>query len=286
MQLEHQDYTILLLAEYKRKISQKEISPLLSKSTPAKIRRECVTVYQERYNRKDEQILRAFFGLPENGKSFLNHIRDFETDKFKPLDNYLKGNTEKTDDKNLELLAWLIDFKYRPHIYGTHVILNDDELAILSKSKTPGLSDVKQAVQTLEADMIEKSLGADHEIVEKLPSKETDDVVIPDARKKGSLIRSNHVWRLIRLRVRSEGVYFLGLIIVLAGAFIFWQREDDENGKDRNSNSIEIRDTTSRDTALTYKIAPTLDRCLFITKKGTQCKRKAERNGRCWQHNK
>ena len=284
MRLDHQNYTTLLIAEYKRKIANNEISQLLSKSTPARIRRECVTAYQERYNRKDEQILKAFFGLPENGKSYLNHIRGFETDKFKPLDNYLKGHTERTDDKNLELLAWLIDFRHRPHIYGTNVLLNDDELAILGKSKKPVLNEPKVEVRAAEVE--EKSLAPEQVKIERLPSKEGEGVVIFDSGKTSSLMRSSHFFGWRRLTARIEGVYFLGIFIVLAGAFIFWQREKVENGISPDSNITEIKDTASRDTSITYKIAPTLDRCLFITKKRTQCKRKAESNGLCWQHKK
>ncbi|MBO9684850.1 MAG: hypothetical protein J7502_19630, partial [Flavisolibacter sp.] len=40
-------------------------------------------------------------------------IRHFDLDKFKPLSNYLKKGLN-TRDKNVELLAWLIEFEYRP----------------------------------------------------------------------------------------------------------------------------------------------------------------------------
>ncbi|HEY8916084.1 MAG TPA: hypothetical protein VIM87_06575, partial [Chitinophaga sp.] len=40
------------------------------------------------------------------------------TDKFKPLVNYLNGKSKKTDRKNIELLAWLIDFPGRPWELG------------------------------------------------------------------------------------------------------------------------------------------------------------------------
>ncbi len=222
--------------------------------------------------------------MPENGKSYLNHIRGFETDKFKPLDNYLKGHTERTDDKNLELLAWLIDFRHRPHIYGTNILLNDDELAILGKSKKPVLNEPKVEVRAAEVE--EKSLAPEQVKIERLPSKEGEGVVIFDSGKTSSLMRSSHFFGWRRLTARIEGVYCLGIFIVLAGAFIFWQREKVENGISPDSNITEIKDTASRDTSITYKIAPTLDRCLFITKKRTQCKRKAESNGLCWQHKK
>jgi hypothetical protein len=134
MQLRHPDYIKLVIEAYKKKRANNELSPLLMQSTPAGIRRECVNVYKERYDKKDEQALRAFFGPVESGKKFLQLIQEFETDKFRPLDNYIKGNTEKTEDRNLELLAWLIDFRHRPYVYDKQVQLNEEELLIIGNS--------------------------------------------------------------------------------------------------------------------------------------------------------
>ena len=133
MRLEHLDYIKLVIDTYNKKRANNELSPLLAQSTPANIRRECLNVYQERYQKKDEQVLRAFFGPTEHGRQFLQAIREFETDKFRPLDNYLKGSTEKTDDRNLELLAWLINFKHRPYVFGVDVILSEDELLTIDR---------------------------------------------------------------------------------------------------------------------------------------------------------
>ncbi|MBQ0741453.1 hypothetical protein J9332_44995, partial [Aquimarina celericrescens] len=35
-------------------------------------------------------------------------------DKFKPIINFLTGETKSTTPANLELISWLIDFKKRP----------------------------------------------------------------------------------------------------------------------------------------------------------------------------
>ena len=132
MRLTHVDYSRLVKAAYNRKQANNE-QPLLAKSTPASIRRECLNVYQERYHKKDEQTLRAFFGPANEGRSFLPSIKRFETTRFKPLDNYLKEVTENTDHKNLELLAWLIDFKHRPYSSDKNVILSEVEMAIIGE---------------------------------------------------------------------------------------------------------------------------------------------------------
>jgi hypothetical protein len=118
MRLEHPDYIKHVTEEFKRKRLDNSLSPALALSTPASIKRECIHVCEERYDKKDEIILRAFFGPGQPGKKYVHIIERFDTSKFKPLDNYLKGLTESTDDKNINLLAWLIDFRPRPYAFG------------------------------------------------------------------------------------------------------------------------------------------------------------------------
>ena len=93
MRLGHPDYIRLVKETYHKKRANNELSPLLAQSTPANIRRECVHVYQERYDYRDEKTLRAFFGPAEHGKQFSQVIENYATDRFKPLDNYLKNGT-------------------------------------------------------------------------------------------------------------------------------------------------------------------------------------------------
>src|SRR5882757_1800934 len=135
MRLNHPDYIKLVIEAYKKKRSNTDLSLSLAQSTPAKIKRECLYVYKERYDKTDEQLLRTFFGSAEHGRHFLQLIRGFDADKFKPLDNYLKGITEKTDDKNVELLAWLIDFQHRPYVFDKNVFLSEEELSVIGQPK-------------------------------------------------------------------------------------------------------------------------------------------------------
>lgn len=144
MRLDHPNYIKLAIAAYHEKLLNNELSPLLMHSTPANIRRECVTVYQERYDKKDEPMLRAFFGSAEQGRKFQALIENYDVNRFKPLNNYLreqgkKDSTEKLQgedrrsitERNLELLAWLIDFKHRPYKFGMEIFLTEKERQIL-----------------------------------------------------------------------------------------------------------------------------------------------------------
>lgn len=141
MRLDHPNYIKLVLATYHDKRLNNQLSPLLAQPTPAGIRQECATVYQERFDKKDEPILRVFFGAADHARRFQAHIETFEVDKFRPLDSFLKEENKKGflkdevkkgfTNKNLELLAWLIDFKYRPFVFGMEVYLTEKERQIL-----------------------------------------------------------------------------------------------------------------------------------------------------------
>jgi len=51
----------------------------------------------------------------------------------------------------------------------------------------------------------------------------------------------------------------------------------------RNTNSIELSNT-NRSNPVSYGTFQESGRCQAITKKGTQCKRRARNNSYCWQH--
>jgi len=69
----------------------------------------------ERYQKKDENILIALVGKQADPQTYRQAIKKYEADKFKPLLNFLKGETTKTDEKNVELLALIIGFELRPY---------------------------------------------------------------------------------------------------------------------------------------------------------------------------
>jgi hypothetical protein len=109
------DYKLQVVQAYQEMKKENQLSLNLMGSTPARLRAECMAVLNARYERKDEPTLRLFFGQKEDPNAYMQTIRFFEADKFKPLDNFLKGITNDTDNKNIELLAWLIGFEPRPY---------------------------------------------------------------------------------------------------------------------------------------------------------------------------
>lgn len=206
MRLHYPDYIRLVKQAYKEKRAGNELSPLLYKPTPANLRKECLNVFQERYTNRDEQTIRAFFGT---GKPFLQLIRDFETDKFRPLDNYLKENTENTDAANLELLAWLIDFRHRRWAYDKDFQLSDEELYFLEHNCKKEKEDKEMAVALLEQPAEEDSAPAQ----EKLAPPFVGGPPAGKAKKKSK--------RLV--------IILLLLIIGAGGSYAVWKQWNSAN---------------------------------------------------------
>ncbi len=112
------DYERLVLEYYQWKKGQNALSSQLLHPTPARIKRECVRLCGGKLQSKDEKVIRDFCEVWDNTKTCLQNIVRCDVDKFRPLLKFLKRDTESTDPKNIQLLAWLIDFPYRPFVLG------------------------------------------------------------------------------------------------------------------------------------------------------------------------
>ena len=170
MRLTHPAYIKLVFGTYQKLRSTAELSPALKKPTLATIRKECLIVYKERPEKKDEATLRSFFGPAKENESFQDLIKDFPTERYKAFSNYLKGKAIKTEDKNVELLAWLIDFPHRPYRYGMEVILTEEEKAILNNDES--LS------ENIELDNEEEKEDKNEEVLGKPHGNELEAIAI------------------------------------------------------------------------------------------------------------
>lgn len=119
------DYVTLVLRHYEQKRAKNEISKRLIQPTPGSIKEECEAVFSSRYLKKDQQILDTYFGAPTEKVSSADRIAQFPLGRFKALQKYVIKKSGNTSLKNIELLAWLIDFEGRPFVHGKNYELDD-----------------------------------------------------------------------------------------------------------------------------------------------------------------
>lgn len=108
------DYKKEVLACYLKMKNEGTLSLNLSIPSPARIREECLNIYFERNLITDIDTLKLFFGSGVLNNDYAEVIRSIDIDRFRPLINLINDPEKKSDVKNVELLAWLINFNTRP----------------------------------------------------------------------------------------------------------------------------------------------------------------------------
>ncbi|MES2458673.1 MAG: hypothetical protein V4594_24170 [Bacteroidota bacterium] len=130
---EYKEYVILA---YKRLRDNGDLSSNLERPTPAHIKRELlfVLVDKHKYLEKDLDTIRSFFGPKNNLTEYIVAIKNSGTegtDKCRPLNTFLRtleddAEEGNTDDRNIYLLAILINFRPRPYVYGKTAVEDFD----------------------------------------------------------------------------------------------------------------------------------------------------------------
>lgn len=112
------EYKKLVLADFDQKILTGQLPSELIFPTPGNLKSESVKICERRFNFKDEILLSSFFNKREDAYAYRQAIFNGGADVFKPLTNFLKDRSINTGPKNIDLLAWLIDFQPRPYNPG------------------------------------------------------------------------------------------------------------------------------------------------------------------------
>jgi hypothetical protein len=146
------DYLNAIMWYYAEKIIKSNLPQRLQHPTPKKIRNECVSVYNSGIEKKDIRMLKNFFETYDEN-ALLGIIENFNLNKFKPLVKYLKGGTGATEDKNIELLGWLLNYPKRPfdaaYDYEAEII-SSKKNSMISIGEVKDLEDVNYDTQSKE----------------------------------------------------------------------------------------------------------------------------------------
>ncbi|MFD0749187.1 hypothetical protein ACFQZS_03475 [Mucilaginibacter calamicampi] len=186
------DYQAQVLLTYHKKREANELSLILLHPTPGKLRDECLAVLHDRFLKKDEKTLKAFFGPKSSEVDYMQLIRKFDADKFRPLVSYLKGKTDSTEDKNVELLAWLIDYEPRPYQFRPPESISVQKRAEIKREEPKEVPDQAKALP----------------LIATTDRPENSVTQVPKTANKK--------------RVGSVMILVIALVIVIGGTYILW----------------------------------------------------------------
>ncbi|MCR6722095.1 MAG: DUF5763 domain-containing protein [Chitinophagaceae bacterium] len=293
MLLDHADYTKLVTSLFQQKLANRELPRFITNSSPARLKHSFEDICRNGISKKDEPLLYHFFGQPTARHSLLEIVETTSTERFRTLNKYLNGKTENTDARNIELLAVLVDFRHRPYSLGMNVQLSEDELTLLGKCRF--VSPVKNGKEEEEV-IVEKTIKEKEELnLEPLQEVKEKKEVDKEKSKWGIFIKI-----LNRYLSKAAATYVLLLLLSISSFYIYqnsegsgaiaYRSDKNENPVEQNqpneNNPAPVNQASSKTVAppvKKYRVLPE-ERCQATTKKGTQCKRKAQADGYCWQH--
>ena len=122
------DYKKAIKKQYEI-VKKDDVSGILANPSPAQIRNLSLIILDKGISRKEEELLRLFFGTKEN-ESLKKSIENCNVDKFRPVISFLKDETDSENSIRIEMSALLIDFKPRPY----SVFSNTDDLELITST--------------------------------------------------------------------------------------------------------------------------------------------------------
>jgi hypothetical protein len=210
------DYERLVLEDYHRKKTDSKLSLGLIFPTPAKLKSECERICSERFNRKDEQIIRDFFGKSGDQRVCLLAIQQCNPDKFRPLIKFLHRGSTKTSEKNIQLLAWLIDFPDRPFVLRKdYTSLNQMQIGV--ELREPA----REAIVDTSLFKKEREFVEDMETGEKV-NRATETAGAMHNAANATYADSKPLARSVTQRKRFSKIAIIGALLAITGSGGFW----------------------------------------------------------------
>lgn len=126
-----EEYKKEVLLAYEKKKEDNTLHSNLKHPTYVNIKKECLRIFETRYTTKDSSVFEDLLGEYGTGEEYHKMLKKTDPNIFKPLYNFLRGQSNRPAEKYIELLAWLIDFKPEPN----------DTLTDKAKKDTPPTPD-------------------------------------------------------------------------------------------------------------------------------------------------
>lgn len=229
-----EDYKQGVILAYKKKKDEGSLPPNLQHHTSANIKKEILNVFSERHSEKDDVTFSFFFNKQGNAGEHFKMIEDATPDVFKPLNIFLRKDTHRgTHDRNIYLLAWLIDFTPRPYrAADIYELVKQDRESLTpqiqpSTKESPDIK-IEFADDTAsEIDNInEEDIRDKESLIEETPDENTnpDAEEIPPAPADDlSIINQNFG---VPRKFNRAIVAFFAAFVILSGTYIFYNAGD------------------------------------------------------------
>ena len=131
-------------------------SSFLWQPSRANLRKLCVERFKENPSTVDLITFRMFMGF-EFTPEQKNRLKE-ETDRFRNIENFLKGITDTSDPELVNLTAILVDFKPRPFLKFSKSFNGEKDIPLTIKSEDVALATPNPIADTIKKSSLKKKL--------------------------------------------------------------------------------------------------------------------------------
>ncbi|WP_316838598.1 hypothetical protein [Pedobacter gandavensis] len=117
-----EDYKKEVILAYEEKKKENTLPYNLENLSYVNLRNECLEVFESRYTEKDNSTFKNLFQKDGTKEKYYDMLEGTTPPFFRPLYDFLRGKSNNTNKRYIELLAFLIDFEPRPNRPYTYEI--------------------------------------------------------------------------------------------------------------------------------------------------------------------
>lgn len=238
-----EDYQEAVLAYYNKRKEEPDFPEVLRKPTTAKIKKLCLKFYNSRYTPEADDVFSMFFDVDKLEANFFRLITKADVGDFRPLYNHLVGVTTTTEMKNSDLLAWLINFRYRPS-YLYEKLLEEERLAkenLIIKEQT--IEDISEPGDDIAIDNDPPKTNVEEDIKEDDPPVQV--INLPDVEKEEQTNGGNNTIQTfydddkVKPTAPFKKAIIVGIVclIVAGGSTLFWKHYNIQIAKNNDPNA-------------------------------------------------
>jgi len=104
-----EEYKALVLNFYLEMKKKGFLSSDMENPGREKLKHECLLMFSKKNAKKDRDLIQMYFDPQNEYNDLIRSIEKYDLDKFRPLVAFLRSEKNVRDDKNVKLLAWLLD---------------------------------------------------------------------------------------------------------------------------------------------------------------------------------
>jgi hypothetical protein len=206
-------YKQAIVDAYQKKRNDPQLDWLM-RPTRYRIKQHCIQLIEHGLQKRDQPMLHNYLKMKSGNNDYLAAIKDTVADHFNGFEKFLLDTNKTTAEKNIELLAWLIDFPTRP--FSQYIKEQQNELILTNQEE--------DVIPFHRADIEKRNISGEKKEAGALNTEELIERKIQQAATNGATVgeREKHVPQILPDK-NIDRRWFIAIAVLLVTGIFIWR---------------------------------------------------------------